>query len=42
MSASEHKTSPLILGIAWLVVSIPLAWGVYKSVITSLPLFGIH
>ncbi len=30
------------LVIAWLWVSIPLSWGVYQSVMKSLPLFGIE
>jgi hypothetical protein len=34
----EQKTSPLVLAIAWLVVLVPLAWGVYQSVVKSLPL----
>lgn len=28
--------------IAWVFVGIPLAWGVYQSVMKSLPLFGIE
>ena len=39
MSAPEYKTSPLILGIAWLVVSIPLAWGVYKTLESAVKIF---
>jgi hypothetical protein len=42
MRDSDQKTSPVILALAWLMVLIPLTWGVYKSVITSLPLFGIN
>jgi hypothetical protein len=30
------------VGLAWLLVSVPLAWGVARSVQKSLPLFGIH
>lgn len=29
----------LRLAVAWLWVAIPLGWGVYQSVIKSLPLF---
>ncbi len=39
MSNAEQKTSPLVLALAWVVVLIPLAWGVYESVVKSLPLF---
>jgi hypothetical protein len=35
----EKKTSPLALALAWIVVTIPLGWGVYQSVVKSLPLF---
>ena len=35
----EKKTSPLTIAIAWIVVSIPLGWGVYQSVVKSMPLF---
>ena len=35
----EEKTSPLVLAAAWIVVLIPLAWGVYQTAIKSLPLF---
>jgi hypothetical protein len=35
----ERKTSPLLLAAAWTVVAIPLTWGVYQTVIKSLPLF---
>ncbi len=31
---------PLKLTLAWLLVGIPLAWGVFHSVKKSLPLFG--
>ncbi len=40
MTSAEQKTSPLIvLVISWLLVTLPLAWGVYESVVKSLPLF---
>jgi hypothetical protein len=35
----EEKTSPLVLAAAWIVVLIPLAWGVYQTAVKSLPLF---
>jgi hypothetical protein len=40
MSAPETKTSPLVLALAWLVVMVPLGWGVFESVKKSLPLFA--
>ena len=36
----QRKTSPLALAIAWIVVMIPLAWGVYQTAIKALPLFA--
>jgi hypothetical protein len=37
------QTSPLkrfFLILAWLIVALPLAWGVYQSVQRSIPLFS--
>ena len=31
----------LVLIVAWLWITVPLAWGVYQSVEKSLPLFGV-
>ena len=39
MSRPEEKTSPLWLAVAWVVVTLPLAWGVYQTVVKSKPLF---
>jgi hypothetical protein len=33
------KASTLKLVIAWMVVIVPLGWGVYKSAVKSKPLF---
>jgi hypothetical protein len=41
MSSPEPKTSTLRLAVAWVIVAIPLGWGVYQSVVKSLPLFQI-
>ncbi len=30
----------MVLILAWMVVSLPLAWGVYQSVQRSMPLFS--
>ena len=35
----DRRTSPLLLAAAWTVVAIPLTWGIYQTVIKSLPLF---
>jgi hypothetical protein len=32
-------SSPLQIAIAWSIVGIPLAWGVYQTILKSLPLF---
>ena len=40
MDHDDRKpTSRLLLALAWIVVAIPLGWGVYASVQKSLPLF---
>jgi hypothetical protein len=41
MSSLERKTSHLSIALAWTLVTLPLAWGVYQSVVKSLPLFQI-
>jgi hypothetical protein len=33
------KTSPLSVALAFLVVSLPLGWGLYRSIKNSMPLF---
>lgn len=33
------KSSPVALALAWLVVGVPLAWGVSQTFIKSLALF---
>ena len=39
MPRDEPRTSPLLLALSWMVVLIPLGWGVVQSVAKSLPLF---
>jgi hypothetical protein len=39
MAERITTTSPLRIVLAWTLVTIPLAWGVYQSVVKSLPLF---
>jgi len=33
------KTSPLLVALAFLVVALPLGWGLYRSIVNSKPLF---
>jgi hypothetical protein len=33
------KTSPLSVALAFLVVALPLGWGLYRSIKNSMPLF---
>jgi hypothetical protein len=35
----EKKSSPLSIALAWLIVCIPAAWGVYYTVLNALKLF---
>ncbi len=39
MSTTESRSSAARLVVSWLIVAIPLAWGVFQSVSKSLPLF---
>jgi hypothetical protein len=41
MKDFENKTSTLFVALAWIVVTIPMGWGVYQSLVKSLPLFGV-
>jgi hypothetical protein len=36
---TENKTSPVLIFAAWLLVSIPAAWGVYYTLLNALKLF---
>jgi hypothetical protein len=35
----EKKSSPLVIAAFWILVLVPLGWGVVQSVVKSLPLF---
>lgn len=37
--AQVRPSSPALVGLAWLVVLVPLAWGVYNTLKTSVNLF---
>jgi hypothetical protein len=39
---TDSRTSPLQIAIAWAIVGVPLAWGVYQTVLKSVPLFAGH
>jgi hypothetical protein len=39
MAGPEKTTSPLVIAAAWILVLIPLGWGVVQSVVKSRPLF---
>lgn len=35
----DHKPSLAVVLLAWAFVAVPLGWGLYQSVVKSLPLF---
>ena len=37
--AHETKSSPALIVLAWLLVGVPLGWGVYKSGLNAVKLF---
>jgi hypothetical protein len=39
MVAEDKKTSQALIFAAWLVVSIPAAWGVYNTALNAMKLF---
>ena len=39
MAAIDRKTSPALIFVAWFVVSLPAAWGVYHTLLNALKLF---
>ena len=41
MVATEKKSSRLVIAVSWMIVLIPLGWGVVQSVVKSLPLFSV-
>lgn len=36
---SQRRTPPSLVAAAWIVVSIPLAWGVYNTALSAAKLF---
>jgi hypothetical protein len=41
MPDMPKPTPRLAIAIAWILVAIPMGWGVYESVVKSLPLFHL-
>jgi hypothetical protein len=39
MAHAEQKRTTLVIVFSWIVVLIPLGWGIFQSVVKSLPLF---
>jgi hypothetical protein len=39
MSENTKKSSPAMILAAWVLVGVPLAWGVYNTLLNSMKLF---
>jgi hypothetical protein len=39
MSENTKKSSPAMILVAWALVGVPLAWGVYNTLLNSMKLF---
>jgi hypothetical protein len=39
MVGPQKKSSTFVIAVSWMIVLIPLGWGVVQSVVKSLPLF---
>jgi hypothetical protein len=39
MVENPQKSSPALILLAWLLVGIPLGWGVYNTLLSSMKLF---
>ena len=37
--ADAKPSSPALIAFAWIIVGVPLAWGVYKSAVNAAKLF---
>ena len=40
MTESPRKSPAWLVALAWIVVALPLSWGLYQSVMKSKPLFA--
>jgi hypothetical protein len=39
MSENTKKSSPVVILAAWVLVGVPLTWGVYNTLLNSMKLF---
>jgi hypothetical protein len=39
MAENTTKSSPAMIAAAWLLVSVPLAWGIYNTLLNAVKLF---
>ncbi len=39
MTENTTKSSPMLILFAWLLVGVPLGWGVYNTLLNSMKLF---
>jgi len=39
MPENTSKSSPAMIAAAWLVVCVPLAWGIYNTLLSAVKLF---
>jgi len=39
MTGTEKRTSPALIALAWVLVGLPLSWGVYRSALNAAKLF---
>jgi hypothetical protein len=37
--AETKSSSPALIALAWIIVGVPLGWGVYKSALNAVKLF---
>jgi hypothetical protein len=42
LAGAPTRTAHGTILLAWIIVLIPLGWGVYQSVVNSLPLFDMN
>ncbi len=41
MEATIKKSSPMLITLAWAVVSVPLVWGIYNTALNAAKLFTV-
>ena len=39
MTDRPKKSPPWLIALAWIIVALPLSWGLYQSILKSKPLF---